>query len=161
MNTLSQIVCLVIRTFLSWSDWNTIEYHWRKSGNTFLAEYSLWFVLTAVRVGLVEVWRGGWLNGELGHWHLTCHWVSRTQATHATASVFSMRAHLENREERVVFFTYLVCRLVCLILLVSQLYFKWWKLSLWLICNLSVEASGTKVKLTYNWLDVCMYCMHK
>lgn len=53
--------------------------------------------LTAVRVGLVEVRRGGWLNGQLRHRHLTRHRVSCTQTAHA-AAIFSVRAHLENRE---------------------------------------------------------------
>lgn len=55
--------------------------------------------LTTVRVRLAEVRRGGWLNRQLRHRHLTPHRMSSTQTAHA-AAVFSVRAHLENREER-------------------------------------------------------------
>lgn len=55
--------------------------------------------LTTVRVRLAEVRRGGWLNRQLRYRHLTPHRMSSTQTAH-TAAVFSVRAHLENREER-------------------------------------------------------------
>ena len=53
--------------------------------------------LTTVGVGLVEVRRGGRLNGQLRPRHLTRHRVTATQSAHATA-VFSVRAHLERGE---------------------------------------------------------------
>lgn len=55
--------------------------------------------LTTVRIRLAEVRRGGRLNGQLRHRYLTRHRVSATQTAHA-AAVFSVRAHLENREKR-------------------------------------------------------------
>lgn len=55
-------------------------------------------VLTAVGVGLAEVRRGGRLNWQLRHRHLTRHRVSCAQTAYA-AAIFSVRAHLWNREQ--------------------------------------------------------------
>lgn len=52
--------------------------------------------LTPVGVGLAEVWRGGGLDRQLGHGHLTRHGVSSTQ------TVFSVRAHLQGKKEHIV-----------------------------------------------------------
>lgn len=51
--------------------------------------------LTAVRVRLAEVRRSGWLNWQLRHRHLARHRVSSAQ----TAAIFSVRAHLEPRQQ--------------------------------------------------------------